>query len=103
MKAVIGVASLILALRISPAEAIDLTCSGVMHYYSPKNIEVTVPPGAAIVDLQKRTLTTPIGHFQITSVLDGSISFDDPAEMQLVRHPGSDIRSNDHILAKSKR
>jgi hypothetical protein len=78
-------ATIALALfRIAPAEAIDLTCRGEMHTYRPQHIEMTVPPGATIVGLEKRRITTPVGHFQITNVSDDSISFDAPAEKQLV-------------------
>jgi hypothetical protein len=84
MKTIIGLASLTLAISIAPAEAIDLTCSGVMHTYGPPHIEGTVQPGATIVDSEKRTITSPVGDFHITNVSDGSISFDKPAEKQLV-------------------
>jgi hypothetical protein len=84
MKAAIGIASLMLATSIASAEAIVLSCSGVMHTYSTGHIEGAVPTGATIVDLEKRRITTPVGAFHITNVLDDSISFDDPAETQLV-------------------
>ena len=51
MKAIIGLVSF--ALAIAPARAIDLTCRGEMNYYEPRHIEVTIPPGATIVDLDK--------------------------------------------------
>ena len=58
------------------AEAIDLTCSGVMHTYGVRHIEGTVGPGATIVDLEQQRITTPVGKFRITSISDASISFD---------------------------
>jgi hypothetical protein len=84
MKGVIRLASLALVVSIAPAEAIDLTCSGVMHTYRSKHIEGTVPSGAAIVDLEKRRITSPVGNFHITNVSEDSILFDDPTETQLV-------------------
>ena len=84
MKAIIGLVSFALAIGIAPARAIDLTCRGEMHYYESKHIEVTIPPGAAIVDLEKRSITTPLGDFRITVVSEGSISFSDPAEKWLI-------------------
>jgi hypothetical protein len=68
-----------LAMSITPAKAIDLNCSGEMHTYGSRHIEGTVSPGATIVDLEKRSISTPVGDFRITNISEGSISFDDPA------------------------
>jgi hypothetical protein len=86
MKAAISLASLILATSIAPAAAIDLICSGAMHTYGSNHNAAAVPPGAAIVDLENRSISTPVGNFHITTVSDDSISFDDPAKKQLVLH-----------------
>ena len=86
MKAAISLASLILATSIAPAAAIDLICSGAMHTYGSNHNAATVPPGAAIVDLENRSISTPVGNFHITTVSDDSISFDDPTKKQLVLH-----------------
>ena len=86
MKAAISLASLILATSIAPAAAIDLICSGAMHTYGSNHNAAAVPPGAAIVDLENRSISTPVGNFHITTVSDDSISFDDPTKKQLVLH-----------------
>jgi hypothetical protein len=83
MKAAMGLASLLLAISITGAEAIDLRCSGVMHTYKGKHIEATVLPQATTVDLEQRRIATPVGEFHITEVSEGSISFDDPKSKQL--------------------
>ena len=71
----IGIACFVLVIGISRAEAIDLTCSGVMHSYSPKNIEGAVASQGAVIDLEGRYITTPVGEFNITTISDDSISF----------------------------
>jgi hypothetical protein len=76
--------SLALAITIAPAEAVDLSCTGVMHTYEMKQKEGTVDPGAAVVDLEHKTIATPVGSFRITTISDDSISFDDPRSKQLV-------------------
>jgi hypothetical protein len=76
--------SLALAITIAPAEAIDLTCKGVMHTYELKQTEGTVEPRAAVVDLEHKRIATPVGSFRITTISDDSISFDDPNSKQLV-------------------
>jgi hypothetical protein len=74
-----------LAITIAPAEAIDLSCKGVMHTYNnPAHREGTVEPGAAVVDLEQKRIATPVGSFRITTISDDSISFDDPRSKQLV-------------------
>jgi hypothetical protein len=75
---------LALATTITPAEAIDLSCQGVMHTYEMKQKEGTVDPGAAVVDLEHKRIATPVGSFRITTISDDSISFDDPNSKQLV-------------------
>jgi hypothetical protein len=76
--------SITLAITIAPAEAIDLSCKGVMHTYEMKQKEGTVDPGAAVVDLEQKRIATPVGSFRITNISDDSISFDDPKSKQLV-------------------
>lgn len=83
MKAAIGIASL-LAVSVSPAWAIDLSCKGMMHTYGSTPMEGAVEPGATVVDLDQKSITTPIGDFRITTVTDASVSFDDPTEKRLV-------------------
>jgi hypothetical protein len=73
-----------LATTITPVEAIDLSCQGVMHTYEMKQKEGTVDPGAAVVDLERKRIATPVGSFRITTISDDSISFDDPNSKQLV-------------------
>src|SRR5260370_17479923 len=75
---------LALATTIAPAQAIDLSCKGVMHTYEMKQKEGTVDPGAAVVDLEHKRIATPVGSFRITTIADDSISFDDPDSNQLV-------------------
>jgi hypothetical protein len=75
---------LALAITIAPAEAIDLSCKGVMHTYEMKQKEGTVDPGAAVVDLEHKRIATPVGSFRITTIADDSISFDDPDSKQFV-------------------
>jgi hypothetical protein len=82
MKAAISLVPLVLATSFAPT--VDLTCSGVMHNYGSNHDAAAVPPGAAIVDLENRTISAPVGNFRITTVSDDSISFDDPAKKQLV-------------------
>jgi hypothetical protein len=75
---------LALATTITPVEAIDLSCQGAMHTYEMKQKEGTVDPGAAVVDLERKRIATPVGSFRITTISDDSISFDDPNSKQLV-------------------
>jgi hypothetical protein len=98
--------SLALAITIAPAEAIDLSCKGVMHTYEMEQKQGTVGPGAAVVDLERKRIATPVGNFRITTISDESIAFDDPTSKELVvfgtldrisgamnvfwRHPGGD-------------
>jgi hypothetical protein len=84
VKPAISLTLLTLAIGVAPARAIDLSCSGEMHYYKPKHIEMTVPPGAAILDLENSRITSSVGNFRITKVADDSISFDDPKGKELV-------------------
>jgi hypothetical protein len=77
MKAAISLATLVFAISIARAEAINLTCGGVMHTYNAKHIEGTVSPQATVIDLEQRRMTTPVGDFSITDVSEGSISFGD--------------------------
>jgi hypothetical protein len=85
MRIVTGLlVSLTLAVTIAAAEAIDLSCQGVMHTYEMKQIEGTVEPGAAVVDLEHKRIATPVGSFRITTISDDSISFDDPNSKELV-------------------
>lgn len=84
MKTAIFAASLTLAISTAPADAVDLTCSGVMHTYGASHMEGTVEPGATVVDLGAKHMTTPIGDFRITGVSEGSVAFDDPAEKRLI-------------------
>jgi hypothetical protein len=74
----------VLAVTIAPAEAIDLSCMGVMHTYAMKQKEGLVDPGAAVVDLEKTRIATPVGNFRITRILEESITFDDPTSKLLV-------------------
>jgi len=98
--------SLALAVTIAPAEAIDLSCQGVMNTYEMERKQGTVGPGAAVVDLEHKRIATPVGSFRITTISEDSISFDDPTSKELVdfgtldrisgamnvfwRHPGED-------------
>jgi hypothetical protein len=92
VNTVICLASLALAISVVPAEAIDLACNGVMHTYQPKHIEAAVPPGAAIVDLEKMRFESPVGAFRITNVSDDSVSFDDPADGWWCSVPSTEFR-----------
>ena len=82
MSRVISLALLTLTIGVAPARAIDLTCSGVMHSYVSGHIEGEVAPAAAVVDLEGKRITTPVGDFHITKVAEDSISFDDPTNSQ---------------------
>ena len=85
MRTVTGLlVSLALAVPITPAEAVDLSCKGVMHTYEMKQKEGTIDPGAAVVDLEHKRIATPVGSFRITTISDDSISFDDPSSKELV-------------------
>jgi hypothetical protein len=85
MRKVTGLlVSLALAVTIAPAEAIDLSCQGVMHTYEMKQKEGTVDAGAAVVDLEQKHIATPVGSFRITTISDDSISFDDPKLREFV-------------------
>jgi hypothetical protein len=85
MRAVMGLLiSIALATTIAPAQAIDLSCTGVMHTYEMKQKEGAVDPGAAVVDLEHKRIATPVGSFRITTIADDSISFDDPDSKQFV-------------------
>lgn len=84
MRTSIGFAFLWLAMSIVPAEAIDLSCKGVMHTFAMETKQGTVDPGAAVVDLDRKTIATPVGNFRITRILDESITFDDPTSKLLV-------------------
>ena len=54
MRTVTGLLmSVTLAITVTPAEAIDLSCTGVMHTYKPKHVEATVDAGVAVVDLEQ--------------------------------------------------
>jgi hypothetical protein len=66
---------LLLAISTAPASAIDLTCGGVMHTYSPRHVEGTVATQATVVDLENRDIVTPVGEFNITTASENSISF----------------------------
>jgi hypothetical protein len=84
MRTVTGLLmSVTLAITVTPAEAIDLSCTGVMHTYKPKHVEATVDAGAAVVDLEQKRIATPVGSFRITNISDDSISFDDPRSKNL--------------------
>jgi hypothetical protein len=63
---------------------VTLSCGGSMTSYQPQAISGTVAPGAAVVDLEKRTLLTPVGHFRITSASESSVSFDNPRDQGIV-------------------
>jgi hypothetical protein len=66
MRAVTGLLiSIALATTIASAQAIDLSCKGVMHTYEMKQKEGTVDPGAAVVDLEHKRIATPVGSFRI--------------------------------------
>jgi hypothetical protein len=94
---------------VTPASAIDLSCTGVMHTYEMERKQGTVDPGAAVVDLEHKTIATPVGNFRIKTIADDSVTFDDPSSKQLVvfgtldrisglmrvfwRHPGETSRA----------
>jgi hypothetical protein len=78
MKTAIGFAIAGFAMSAVPANAIDLSCRGVMHTYAMEKKQGTVDPGAAVVDLEKKRIATPVGSFRITRILEESITFDDP-------------------------
>lgn len=84
MKAVVVLTTLILASTIACAGAVDLTCGGVMHTYQATHIQGSVAPGATIVDLEQRRITTPVGSFRVIDISEDSITFDDPREKQLI-------------------
>ncbi|WP_027576593.1 hypothetical protein [Bradyrhizobium sp. WSM1743] len=69
------VALLAIVIGTAPAAAIDLTCSGVLHTYKPRHTEATVAPQAAVVDLDRRVISTPVGRFDINKIADDTISF----------------------------
>lgn len=109
MRTVAGLlVSMALAVITTPANAVDLSCTGVMRTYEMKQKEGTVDPGAAVIDLEHKTIATPVGSFRITTISDDSISFDDPKSRDLVvfgtldrisglmrvfwRHPNDDSR-----------
>jgi hypothetical protein len=80
MRTVAGfIISLALAITIAPAEAIDLSCRGIMHTYAMEKQQGTVDPGAAVVDLEKKRIATPVGNFRITNISEESVTFDDPS------------------------
>lgn len=52
--------------------------------YEMERKQGTVGPGAAVVDLDHKTIATPVGNFRIKTIADESISFDDPTSRQFV-------------------
>jgi hypothetical protein len=55
-----------------------------MHTFAMETKQHPVDPGAAVVDLEKKRIATPVGNFRITRILDESITFDDPTSNLLV-------------------
>jgi hypothetical protein len=43
--------------------------------YSPKHIEATVDPKDTVVDLDNRSIVSPVGEFNIITIAEDSISF----------------------------
>lgn len=78
------IASAALIATVVPAAAIDLSCKGTMHTYEMEKKQGIVEPGAAVVDLEHKTISTPVGGFRITKIAEDSISFDDPASKGMV-------------------
>jgi hypothetical protein len=75
---------LALAITIAPAEAIDLSCTGVIHTYDLEKKQGTVEPGASVVDLEQKRIATPVGSFRIKTIAEDSITFDDPTSKEFV-------------------
>jgi hypothetical protein len=63
---------------------VTLSCGGNMTTYQPQAIAGTVAPGATVVDLENRTLLTPVGRFRIISASESSVSFDNPSDQGVV-------------------
>lgn len=70
----------LIVLLLSPAQAqkVALTCRGMMYTYEPQRIEGSIPAGAAVLDIDNHSFTTPAGNFHIRNIDDASITFDDP-------------------------
>lgn len=60
-------------------QLIGLVCSGTIIGFEPQRTEATVSPGATTIDLEQKTISTPIGKFRIKTVDEASISFEDAA------------------------
>jgi hypothetical protein len=59
----------------SCAETVNLICGGVSHHYKPDRIDATVNPASTIIDLDNKTIETPVGDFAISKITPATIWF----------------------------
>jgi hypothetical protein len=62
------------------AQVISLACEGMVHQFAPERTSAKTY-GAAIVDIDRKVLTTPMGKFEIYQAGDTNISFGDHASL----------------------
>jgi hypothetical protein len=74
------------------AEPATLTCGGTFYQYEPEHVQGTMAPAATVVDLDRRTIETPVGKFPITTVSETKVHFGETGQLivsgMLDRHTG---------------
>ncbi len=71
-KALIVVASAFAA-STTAAQQVAFMCGGLMTVYNPDAQQGNIPSAASHLDFDRKTLTTPIGTFDVINVSDTSV------------------------------